>query len=208
MEKEQNHFVPISNMIEIKNDTETRKKILNELSLCRGSGREGDCQKSHIEETIKPDERIVNLLLKEFSDFKITITSGYRCPKHNQFSVEDDKSGMTKKDSLHTKAQAVDFILLDKSGQPLSYDIYQQIIDNLNLKYHFSQNDWEKIYAQGDQDYLSYDNKKMIFAKAYKSDEGRDTDNKHPYAYMHIDYRGINQDDPAAWPYYNLLKNT
>lgn len=204
MENEPNNEI-FASLTEIKDDDISRERLIREISCCKGTTQEGDCGSNHIEKDVKVDKRITDLLVKEFQGLYIKITSGYRCPKHNEFSVKDDKSGMTKPDSLHTKAQAVDLILYDKAGNPFLYEEYNHMINALHKKYQFSQPDWQSIYHHGDQNYLSKDNHNMIFAKAYKPDEGRDTDNKHPYSYMHIDFRGIDPSDPVARNYYNKI---
>lgn len=177
-----------------------------------------DCDGQHLEnQKPKIDKRLASFLVNEFTKHPkvsgIIITSGWRCPKHNKFSVADDKSGETSPSSLHMDAEAVDFILLDKTGKPLEYQEYNNLINEIKektpkhdkkLKYSFFNfADWKNIARNIERNlHLTQWIQSMFFAKVYQPEEGRDTDNKHRCAYMHLDFRGVDPNKKPANYYY------
>lgn len=231
LQKERLKEFGLENATVIEFDQEKEKvteQLREQIRICHGTGEEikngkggviYDCKKHSLENetAIKVDERLVRFITNEFSkrpDISgIIITSGWRCPKHNEFSVADDKSGMTMPNSLHRDAQAVDFILLDKTGKPLEYQEYNDLINEMKkkkpkhdrkLKYSFYDlASWKNIARNIERNlHLTEWIQSLFFAKAYRPEEGRDTDNKHKLAYMHLDFRGIDPNKKPADKYY------
>lgn len=223
--------VPTRNLADLstlKLEEETHKEeilleIRNQLSVCRGTGEDRsftdsktgevfhDCGGGTLEEynqtyneKLKIDERLVNFIYNEFlqNGYEVIITSGFRCPDHNNYSAVFDGTGTTKKISKHSLGQAADLIL-KKQGKYLKIDEYGDLIKSLEKKYQFADRDYEKIKKSD----LSLDENRrtLFYARSYDIGEGKDPDNyfkDNDVSYMHFDFRGIDPNDEFARKYY------
>lgn len=112
---------------------------------------------------------------------RVVITSGYRCPEHNTY-VDPSPSNQTSK---HMIAAEVDFYVQGMENRP------QEIV-NLLINFYKTEKGFGEFtrYEKSDaavstQPWMN----KEIFVKLYKSNEGRNFDNRHPYPYIGIQVR-------------------
>ncbi|EKD56184.1 MAG: hypothetical protein ACD_58C00276G0005 [uncultured bacterium] len=184
------------------------EKLSAQMNRCKGTGKEvsnqdevvRDCSEHTLDDfnqkvgaQIELDSRLANFIFNEIisKGYKIIITSGFRCPEHNHFSQVFDDSGKTKKDSLHSKAEAVDFIVLNNQGLPLTYQEnkdFEKVLES-QKEYIIPQDKLNKLHEQNP--YISTNIKIQFFITSYKPEEGRDPDNNHDWSYMHLDFRTI-----------------
>lgn len=132
---------------------------------------------------------LINLLnyIQEKTGQRVIITSGHRCPEHNDY-VDSSK---INKFSKHMIAGEVAFYIETLENEPL------KIVEI--IKEYYSSIDENK----GNQEYsifYRYENgntnvsikpwfNKEIFLKLFSKSEGRDGDNRHPYPYLSIQVR-------------------
>lgn len=118
---------------------------------------------------------------------RAVITSGHRCPVHNTY-VDDS---VDNRYSKHMIGAEVAFYIQGLEHEPDS--IVQMILD-----YYKSQPKYQGLAPF--QEFERYDNAKTnvstapwlnkeIFIKLYKSEEGRNFDNRHPYPYISLQVR-------------------
>ena len=187
------------------------------MSKCRGTGQEiqdqdetvHDCTEHALDDfnqkdgqNIELDPRLANFIFNEIISrgYKVIITSGFRCPDHNHFSQVSDESGKTKKDSLHSHAEAVDFIVLGENGVPLTYAENKQLERELEGQEKFVISDEDLNTLNQENPYISTNINTLFFVTSYTPDVGRDPDNNHKFSYMHLDFRTIKTSN-------KLLKN-
>jgi uncharacterized protein YcbK (DUF882 family) len=215
-----------SEIIDSSFDKETAIEKLSVLmSKCRGTGQEiqdqdetvHDCTEHTLDDfnkkdgqNIELDPRLANFIFNEIISrgYKVIITSGFRCPDHNHFSQVSDESGKTKKDSLHSHAEAVDFIVLGENGIPLTYAENKQLERELEGQEKFvipnesmfnkddpdfnEKNVLQRIHDTND--HVSLGINTLFFITSYTPDVGRDPDNNHKFSYIHLDFRTIKVD--------------
>lgn len=200
------------------------EKLSIQMNRCKGTDKEvsnqdekvHDCSEHTLDDfnqknenaQIELDPRLASFIFNEIisKGYKVIITSGFRCPNHNHFSQVSDESGKTKKDSLHSKAEAVDFIVLNDQGLPLTFQ------ENKDLE-QVLESQKEYIIPSSDEDeyngnilkklneqapYVSTKINTLFFVHSYTPDEGRDPDNNHKWSYMHLDFRTIDIKDPLV----------
>lgn len=132
---------------------------------------------------------LIDLLnyIQKVTSKRVVITSGHRCPQHNQY-VSQDKRNQTSK---HQIGAAVDFYVQGMEDQPLEIvsllmQYYQE------TKSYSSQKEYQEFsrYTKSDTDVeIQPWMNKEIFIKLYQRDEGRDFDNRHPHPYLSIQVR-------------------
>lgn len=116
---------------------------------------------------------------------KAVITSGYRCPEHNQYI---DRS-IWGRNSKHLIGAEVDFYVEGYEEKPekivqLLMDFYQSKRYHKKKEYQiFSR--YEKKTNVTEKPWFN----KEIFIKLYKASEGRNFDNRHPYSYLSVQVR-------------------
>jgi hypothetical protein len=125
---------------------------------------------------------ILNYIQKKTKK-RVVITCGHRCPKHNSYADIANSA----KTSKHMIGAEVDFYVqgLEDSAEKivdLIFDYYKE-----QLQYKGSQDylNFERYQKQTDVSTPPWHNKE-IFVKIYKSDEGRDFNNRHPFSYVSI----------------------
>ncbi len=115
---------------------------------------------------------------------KVIITCGYRCPIHNTYVDRSKENRISK----HMIGAEVDFYVQNMEDKP------QEVIEYIFQFYK------ERPGYRGEkqfEEFLRYDKddtnvstlpwyNKEIFIKLFKSNEGRDLDNRHPYPYISI----------------------
>jgi len=132
---------------------------------------------------------LIDLLnyVQEKTQKKVVITTGHRCPQHNNYAEYTKSSGASK----HMMGAEVDFYVEGLEEQP------QVVIDLLQRYYK------ETVPFKGQKEFenfLRYDKEKLnvaitpwynkeIFIKLYQKEEGRDFDNQHPYPYIGVQVR-------------------
>lgn len=116
---------------------------------------------------------------------RVVVTCGHRCPAHNFYS-DPVKENRTSK---HQIGAEVDFYVQGMEDRPM------EIVGLLMQYYHEApllKNDKEfiefKRYERSETAVQPWMNKE-IFIKVYQKEEGRDADNRHPYAYIAIQVR-------------------
>lgn len=118
---------------------------------------------------------------------RIVITSGHRCPEHNLY-VDPSPDNQCSK---HMIGAEVSFYVQGMEERPetvikIIQDFYKE-----NLRYK-GQKDYEefKLYEKENTNVstLPIFNKE-IFIKLYRKKEGRNFDNRHPYAYISLQVR-------------------
>lgn len=112
---------------------------------------------------------------------RVVITSGYRCPEHNNY-VDPAISNQASK---HMVGAEVDFYVQGLENRPDS-------IVKLLMEYYKGQKDLETFQRYDKQDcnvstppWMN----KEIFIKVFHSSEGRNFDNRHPYPYISLQVR-------------------
>lgn len=117
---------------------------------------------------------------------RVVITSGYRCPKHNTYT---DPSTYNKT-SKHMIGAEVDFYVQGMENDPekilsLLTDFYKQ------SPLYKGKKEYEEFTIYDGTTNVSTVpiRNKEIFIKLFNKEEGRDTDNRHPYPYIGVQVR-------------------
>lgn len=176
--------------------------ITKEFFRCKGSsvhpliiGKQilSDCNGAHSLPLKEGKEHIYPILMQllnyiqEKTKKEVVITTGHRCPKHNQYADASNYNAA----SLHMIGAEVDFYVLGMEEK------CHEIVEMIKQYYH------EDKEVNKDSDYITfkrYTQKNVnvriepwynqeIFIKLYEADEGRDYDNQHPYPYISIQIR-------------------
>lgn len=116
----------------------------------------------------------------------VIITSGHRCPSHGAYIDSSPKASGSK----HLIGAEVDFYVQGLESCPekalqIVFDHYKKDPTYANQKEYSTFLRWEK---QKDTATAPWYNKE-VFIKLYKKHEGRNFDNRHPYAYISIQVR-------------------
>lgn len=132
---------------------------------------------------------LLNLLnhVQNATGKRVVITSGHRCPAHNAY-VDPSKQNVFSK---HTLGAEVSFYVLGMEDRPL------QVVEILKDYYRSNSRYQEQPEFLQFQRYEKEDTNvstlpwfnKEVFIKYFKSNEGRDFDNRHPYPYISIQVR-------------------
>jgi len=115
------------------------------------------------------------------TNLPVIVTSGHRCPTHQAY-IDSSAKGFSSK---HLIAAEVRFYVQGLQEHP------EEVIKHL-IRHYEGQ---EKVYAAFQRFEKETDvstppwHNKEIFIKLYKSHEGRDFDNRHPYPYISIQVR-------------------
>lgn len=113
---------------------------------------------------------------------KVIITSGHRCPQHNKY-VDPAKENQYSK---HMIGAEVSFYLQEMIGK--EEEIVKLIID-----YYKEKPEEYSSFIRYEKEDTNVETKpwynKEIFIKLFKSHEGRNRDNIHPYPYLSIQVR-------------------
>lgn len=128
---------------------------------------------------------LIDLLnhIQEKTGKRVVITSGHRCPDHNTYVDPFPLNQYSK----HQIGAEVDFYVQGMENNPEAL---------LNIIFAYYKNNPKKEYAE----FARYEKNdsgvstppwmnKEIFIKLYKSGEGRNLDNRHPYPYLSIQVR-------------------
>lgn len=111
----------------------------------------------------------------------VIVTSGHRCPAHQAFLDPSPKSQSSK----HLIGAEVDFYVQGLEDQP-------QKVLQIIMEYYKGQpkefETFERFTKNSDVQTAPWLNKE-IFIKLYKSNEGRNFDNRHPYPYISLQVR-------------------
>lgn len=204
-----------------ENEKVTLSKITKESFKCRGTSmnlplyngkiKYEDCLGSvshslpiiHNKENVYPI--LIDLLnyIQDQSKKRVVITCGHRCPLHNRYSDPSKEAAYSK----HMIGAEVDFYVEGLEDNPrevidLIFSFYQ------NKKYKDEEYQFQRYEKATDVSTKPWFNKE-IFIKLYKKDEGRDLDNKHPYAYISLQVRydrDINERVNYSWENANRFK--
>lgn len=132
---------------------------------------------------------LIDLLnfIQASTDKRVIITSGHRCPEHNNYVDPSSKNQYSK----HLIGAEVSFYVQGLENSPeLIVDLIQKYFSHKS-KYAGKKEYVEfKRYEKEDTDVAMppwYN--KEVFVKIYKSEEGRNFDNLHPYPYLSIQVR-------------------
>jgi hypothetical protein len=156
------------------------------LTDCEGSQRHG-LPIIYGKENVYPTLlELLNYIQKK-TGRRVIITCGHRCPVHNAYSDPAKEN----KASKHQIGAEVDFYVQGMEDQPLEIVaiLMQYYKEHPSFKLHKEWTTFER-YDKADarvsiQPWLN----KEVFIKIYQKDEGRDTDNRHPYPYVSIQIR-------------------
>lgn len=128
---------------------------------------------------------LIDLLnhLQEKTGRRVVITSGYRCPKHNQYA-DDSQAATTSK---HQIGAEVDFYVEDYEQAPLEIvrwimEYYSNDADPEFSSFRECRRNPLRLQHPG-----WYNREVAISVK--QADEGRDFDNRHPYPYITLELR-------------------
>lgn len=152
---------------------------------------------------------LLNYIQKK-TEQRVVITSGHRCPEHNDY-VDSSK---INKFSKHMIAAEVAFYVETLESEPL------KVIDLIKEYYHLideNKNNPEYSifhrYENGNTNVVTkpWFNKE-VFIKLFSKTEGRDFDNRHPYPYISIQVRfdrELNEKVSYTWnkAYRQYLRN-
>lgn len=114
---------------------------------------------------------------------KVIITSGHRCPEHNQY-IDPSVANQTSK---HQLGAEVDFYVEGMEKTPLKIAALLQ-----EYYQHHESKDYSEFqrYEKSDTDVKTQPwYNKEIFIKLYQPHEGRNGDNTHTYPYISIQVR-------------------
>jgi len=184
-------------------------KITRDFFRCRGSHahaayttieadgsktRVADCGgRSHHSLPLREQKEFVYPILIDLlnyiqarSEKRVVITSGHRCPQHNQYV---DASAVNRT-SKHLLGAEVDFYVEGLEQQPeivLQWVMeYYQIVPFYKDKKEYQT--FERPPQNEATAHAPHANKE-IFIKIFQAQEGRNFDNQHPYPYLAIQVR-------------------
>jgi hypothetical protein len=139
------------------------------------------------------EELIYPILLEIINDLQrrtkkqVVVTCGYRCPVHNAYA-DPSKAAQTSK---HMIGAEVDFYI--EGLESRSEEIVKLIMQYYRQHdLYRGKKEYEEFlrYEKGDTDVSTppwYN--KELFIKIYQRNEGRDSDNSHPYPYISLQVR-------------------
>lgn len=107
---------------------------------------------------------------------KVIITCGHRCPTHNLYA-DPSKTGRTSK---HQVGAEVDFYVEGMEHSP--HAIAEMIMD------YYKQKESHSRYTHFRETSHGWTNHEVAI-KLFRSDEGRDLDNSHPYPYIALEVK-------------------
>jgi hypothetical protein len=118
---------------------------------------------------------------------RVVITSGHRCPDHNTYVDASESNRFSK----HMVGAEVSFYVQGQENNP---EAIVRLIQNYYKETAKYENKKEYIefqrYQKGDTDVSTQPwMNKEVFIKLYKTKEGRNFDNRHPYPYLSIQVR-------------------
>ncbi len=131
---------------------------------------------------------LVDLLnyIQEKTDKRVVITSGHRCPEHNRY-IDASPANSTSKHQIGAEVSFYVHGLEDKPEIVAQY-IFQYYQDQSKYAADKSFQEFLRYEKETDVRTLPWYNKE-VFVKLYQRDEGRDLDNRHPYAYVSVQVR-------------------
>lgn len=120
---------------------------------------------------------------------KVIITAGHRCPEHNTYNDPSPANQYSK----HMMGAEVSFYVqgLEEKAEtlpPLIQTYYSEAAKYKDLKDRKNYTEFQRYDKESDVVTPPWFNKE-IFIKLYKKKEGRNFDNRHPYAYISIQVR-------------------
>lgn len=153
-----------------------------DITDCEGTSKHGLCIINSKEGVYPILLELLNYIQKK-TNKKIVITCGHRCPKHNKYSDLTNEASNSK----HMIGAEVDFYV---PGYELNPDkIVDLILDfyKLHPRYRGRQEfeNFLRFTQSKDVSTQPWYNKEIAI-KIFKSNEGRDFDNRHPYPYVSI----------------------
>lgn len=114
---------------------------------------------------------------------KVVITSGHRCPEHNQY-VDSSKSNLYSK---HQVGAEVSFYVKGLEESP------ERVVQLLMDYYKNHQDEDFRQFQRYEKDDTGVITKpwynKEIYIKLFKQNEGRNFDNRHPFPYIAVQVR-------------------
>lgn len=119
--------------------------------------------------------------IQEKTQKKVLITCGYRCPVHNAYADPSPSAQQSK----HMMGAEVDFFV---EGMENSIEEVLKYIFAYFRETPAYRGQSEYLQFQKSSDGKSWSNKE-IAVRAYRANEGRDYDNRHPYSYISIQVR-------------------
>ncbi len=131
---------------------------------------------------------------------RVVITSGHRCPEHNTYNNADKENQYSK----HMIGAEVAFYVQGLEDKPETIVNIIQNFYKTNPRYK-GKKDYEvfRRYEKQDTNVSTPPwHNKEIFVKLFAKKEGRDFDNRHPYAYISIQVRydrDLNQNVNYSW---------
>lgn len=118
---------------------------------------------------------------------KVVITSGHRCPDHNAY-VDSSKENQYSK---HMIGAEVSFYVQGMENHPEI--IIQHVVDFYKDAQRYKGQKEHELFLRYEKEDRNVSTppwyNKEIFVKLFKKDEGRNFDNRHPYAYISIQVR-------------------
>lgn len=137
---------------------------------------------------------------------RVVITCGHCCPEHNAYLDPSPANQMSK----HMLGAEVDFYVQGMEQQP------QEVV-HLILAYYREQAKYKGLKEF--EEFKRYEKEerqvsippwynKEIFVKVFKKNEGRDFDNRHPYAYIAIQVRyDWSRDESVTYSWDKAFRN-
>lgn len=170
--------------------------------LVRGERvRYQDCSSRHSLPLIHGKEGVYPILIdllnyvQEKTGRQVIITSGHRCPEHNTYIDPSLQNQYSK----HQIGAEVDFYVQGFETRP------QTIVDIIMS--YYPPGDFKRYEKEVNTETKPWMNKE-IFIKLFKSKEGRNADNRHPYPYISIQVRYDNdQKKPVSYSWEQAFGN-
>jgi hypothetical protein len=152
-----------------------------------------DCEGKHGLPVIDGQEKVYPILLnllnyvQEKAQRRVVVTSGHRCPIHNTY-VDSSSANQTSK---HQIGAAVCFYVEGMENQPeaivgLLMQYYREHPSPTQQKSYLEFQRYEK--KDTDVSTAPWYNKE-VFIKLYRTHEGRNFDNSHPYPFISLQVR-------------------
>jgi hypothetical protein len=178
-------------------------KITKEFFSCKGSeihppirvdGMKEeifDCQgfEKHLLPIVDNKEYISSTLIQLLNYLQnrclrqVIITTGHRCLAHEIYS----NGGVLDKESKHVSGEEVDFYIEGYEDKPL--EIVRMVMDYYQTNQTISYNRFTKCQKNKENlEHPGWYNKEIVI-RVHEKNEGRDFDNRHPYAYITIQIR-------------------
>lgn len=157
--------------------------ITKDFFRCKGGSFDCGGIEKHGLPYIQEEENVYEILIEllnyvqEKLQAKVIVTSGHRCPEHNSY-VDGSKANLYSK---HQIGAEVDFYVEQYTERP------QEVVKWVMQYYHDKGLEEYLPFFRSEKKATLYWYNKEIALRIIPKDQGRNFDNRHPYAYITIE---------------------